>query len=551
MSFTDETSRSDSLADEDLVKKNKTCPVCDETVSHDAKVCPSCSTDLSLFSAEESGAEISDPEELKRSLMSTENGHVAELLHAAEDSSPPVQNKTADIAYAEVAECPACNKEIPADAVKCPHCGVEFEVEEVFECPMCKALVDINVNKCPSCGTEFADEAEPAPAAPVQAPLPQPAKPAEPASFVDRLKLMKDEPAQKPAEPAPPKKELSFAERMKMMKAEKPAEDGAKPAATAPPAAAPKPQVQAPAPPAQAAQPKKEASISDRVKSLKEGTVPADKPVQQSPAGKPAQVPAPDGAVKEGYKELPAYIGEVKKLLITANSLKIDVSTSKALINRAVSAGKSRDLENAIKLVREGKAGLEKDIRITMLSKLRTLETALSLEKKSGKDITSMERALNESRKSIEVADFQSAVDAMQGVESQLLSTSTANISQVELEAVSCAIADADALHLNVSEAKTLYNAAMQANAQKDAQRSSQLSKQATDALNRVLPSYIAAEMRKAKVTLREIKMMNVDISNPVNILKEANDHVLTGNYCAALGAIKRFKDFVDRAQQS
>jgi hypothetical protein len=220
------------------------------------------------------------------------------------------------------------------------------------------------------------------------------------------------------------------------------------------------------------------------------------------------------------------------------------------LINRAVSAGKSRDLENAIKLVKEGKAGLEKDIRIAMLSKLRTLEPALSLEKKSGKNTSTMERALAESRRSIEVSDFQSASDAMTGVEGQLLSTSTANISQVELEAVSCAIADADALHLNVSEARTFYNAAAQANSEKDLKKSSQLSKQATDVLNRILPSYIAAEMRKAKVTLREIKMMNVDISNPVSILKETNDHVLTGNYCAALGSIKKFKDFVEKAQQ-
>ncbi len=566
MSFTDDNTIGDNLADGANVQKSRTCPVCDEAVPPDAQVCPSCSTDLSLFSADDSGGDLTDPEELKRSLLSAENGHVAELLHAAEDNLPPLPPKPSAAESGESAECPACHKSIAMEAVKCPHCGVEFVIEEVFECPMCGTLVDIHVNKCPSCNAEFVDEAEPAASQPpvqhAAAPKPpQPEPKLEPASFVDRLRQMKDEGPSKPAESAQPKKELSFAERMKLMKGDKPAEVApAQPAPTTPARppsqAASKPQAQPQKVPPQAtqaaAQPKKEASISDRVKSLKDGAVTQAKPAQPVPTQKPTQpqVPTPEASVKEGYKELPVYIGEVKKLLIIANNLYIDVSTSKALINRAVSAGKTRDLENAVKLVKEGKTGLEKDIRIAMLSKLRTLETALSLERKSGKDTSPQERAISESRKSIDVADFQSAIDTMKRLENHLLSTSTANLSQVELESVSCAMADADALHLNVGEAKALYNAAVQANAQKDSQKLAQYSKQATEVLNKVLPPYISAEMRKAKVTLREIKMMNVDISSPVNLLKEANDHVLSGNYCAALGSIKKFKDFVDRAQQ-
>ena len=83
-----------------------------------------------------------------------------------------------------------------------------------------------------------------------------------------------------------------------------------------------------------------------------------------------------------------------------------------------------------------------------------------------------------------------------------------------------------------------------------DDEKASELAKKAGESLTRILPGYIASEMRKAKVTLREIKMMNVDITQPVNILKEANNYVKEGDYCEALSSIKDFKNFVNKSKQ-
>ena len=513
-------------------------------------MCPSCSTDLSLFSADDSGAMLGDPEELKKTLLSSGNGHLSDLLHAAEDHPLPPQTSPAQVVYDESVECPACNKPIPADAAKCPHCGVEFEVEEVFECPMCRTLIDINVNKCPSCNAEFETEAAPPetqpapqPIEPVRAEPPPPEPKKAPLSFAERLKQVKDEPsAPKPSAPPEPRKEMTFAERMKAMKDEKSMGEAKPPAAPEPaPVSVSSPAPKEPAAVPTSPPPKADMSLSERVMSLKQGTPGVPGVTKAEPA------PAPVDAVKEGFKELPKYIGEVKKLLVLANELRIDASTSKVLINKAVAAGKTRDLENAIKFVKEGKAGLERDIRSSILSKLRTIETALSIEKKSGRDVSATEHSISEIRKSMEMTDFQTASDTLKKVEEEMMKSSTTNISQVELESVSCALVDAEYLHLNVSEARSLFDIAAQA--KDDPLKSSQHSKQATEVLNRILPSYIASEMRKAKITLREIKMMNVDISNPVNLLKEANDHVLNGDYCAALGAVRKFREFVDRAQ--
>lgn len=560
----------------------RSCPVCEESVPADTKICPSCSTDLSLFPVDESQS--------ADALLADNDSYVADILKQAEAApSGPAAPPPVDLVYDESVECPACGKQIPADAAKCPHCGAEFEVQEVFECPLCKALVDVSVNKCPSCGAMFEDEPapaaqpepQPAPAAQAAPPPRQEEAPAKPASFVDRLKQIKDEPVSEKPQPAPAqKRDMSFAERMKAMKngtladAAAPQQPETRPTAQpqpvpAPaqePKAQPQPATQAEAQPAvqatqQAPQPAKAQSITDRVQSLKQSTqqqpaqqpapqpaVQATQPTPQPAAHIPTQQPAAPESAKDGYKELPHHIAEVKKLLLLANELKLDVSTSKALINKAVTAGKNRDLDNAIKLVKEGKAGLERDIRASVAAKLRTLETAIGLEKKAGKDVTGLEASAETIRGAMEVGDLQQAWEMAKSLEDSVAKSASGKLSEVEFETISRAIADAEFLHLNVYEAKTHYEGARKASAAGNAAGSSQSLKQAMESLNKALPAFIAGEMRKAKVTLREVKMMNVDITAPVAMLKEANDNSLRGDYCAALADVRRFKEFIDRA---
>ncbi len=582
------------MADDGAQQGTRTCPVCDEAVSAQAMVCPSCNTDLSLFAAEELDAAPQDAEALKDHLMANGNGHLTDLLKAADGE---VSASEPEGSYEDAFECPECGGAVPADAAACPGCGVEFEMEEVFECPMCKAMIDVTVNKCPSCGAEFETETEETPAdissqiieeaeplvekPPVEVP-PEPEQPAEPVSFADRLKQVKDvptpEPAPKPAEPA---KELSFAERMKAMKEgtlEEPSKAPEPEPVAEKPAPAPVPvQKESEAIPAtpssEAPEPAKpapggELSFSERMKSIKQAAQdkPAPSPAAEKPPepAKPAPTPAPaaeqpvvskvqpdpETARKENYKELPRYIGEVKKLLLLANQMKIDISASKALINKAVAAGKKRDLENAIKLVKEGKAGLERDLRTAMINKLRTFQNAIALEKKSGKDVSVFEAGIEGIKKSLEAGDFLTATEDMKKIEGQMVSTASASLPQAELEVISKTLEDATALHVNVDEAKSLFEEAKIAIDLDDNERASEMARKATDALTKILPGYIASEMRKAKITLREIKMMNVDITQPVNILKEANNSVRDGDYCEALSSIKNFKDFINQSKQ-
>ena len=91
-----------------------------------------------------------DAEALKSQIMAEDNGHISDLMKAANGELLPEEEM-------EAFECPECNGAVPSDANACPNCGVEFEMEEVFECPMCKSMIDVTVDKCPSCGAEFED----------------------------------------------------------------------------------------------------------------------------------------------------------------------------------------------------------------------------------------------------------------------------------------------------------------------------------------------------------------------------------------------------------
>lgn len=499
-SFPNQRVNGDYLADGSGNKR--LCPVCDEEVLIEAKVCPSCNTDLTLFAPEELSELPSDAEELKSQLLSDESKHVGDLLAVADEVD--LAPLTSDDEYFN---CPDCNARVPIDATSCPKCRIEFEFEEVFECPMCQEHIDVNVNKCPKCGAEFADEAPTE-----EKPKPKkPAEPAKPVSFADRMKQMKEQPEEKQAatQEKAAEKPLSFADRMRALK-----DDEGKPKVAA--------------------------------SAAKPSAKPVSPGAKTSAARPMPEVKSP--AKEDEYKELPKLIGVVKRLLVIAKESDIDVTKSKMLISQAVSASKKKDLENAISLIREGKSGLEKDLRTLIMGKHRTFSSAASLAKKGGKDTSAIERILDSIKKSVEADDYSTAVGECRRAEGMVegLSGATA-IAQAEIGVIERTIRDALALNVNVSKAQSLFEEVKKAAEKDDSDKVTELTREINENLMKILPRYIAKEMRDAKADLREIKMMNVDIGKPVDILKQANNSVQDGDYSAALHAIKDFKDFMEK----
>ncbi len=553
-------------------ESSRTCPVCDESVPADSGRCPHCSTDLTLFALDGTAGEADTPD-----LAEVEgDAHVGELLKAADGDL--FEDEPAE--EIEDFQCPECNAIVPGDANSCPNCGVEFAEGEVFECPLCKTLVDIDTDKCPNCGAEFVDdeetaEEEPAaggtttdggaaaggPATDGGAAAAVEPEPAKELSFADRMKAMKEkgeapDVEKEPAEvkpDAPPQKEMSFAERMKAMKEGKtiPKLD-AQPKPAAKPAET-KPDAKKTAAPAKAPEAKPEVAKPEAGEPDAQKPAPAAAPETAAAAApEPTKVeskPIP----KERYKELPKLIGIVKKQLALAKRLNLDVSSSRALINQAVAAGKNKDLDTAINLVDEGKKGIEDSINTHLYAKLNSLTSKIEEVKKTGQSVSDAEENLPKIRKHLKADDFEFALNEIEATEGLLVDAVGEDFidAKGELKKVENAIEDAGVLNLKIEEAKKLYTEAKNAAELEDWNSVSLYSKQSMEHLMKDLPSHISSEMRKAKSSLLEIKMMNISITEPVEFLKQANISIKQGSYLSALHSIRKFKDFIDKQEDS
>ena len=72
---------------------------------------------------------------------------------------PSLAKKTPDEKY----YCPECLEEVDKEAIKCPHCGADYqegEEEAGFECMVCACEVAPDAKFCTRCGTVFLDEIE-------------------------------------------------------------------------------------------------------------------------------------------------------------------------------------------------------------------------------------------------------------------------------------------------------------------------------------------------------------------------------------------------------
>jgi rubrerythrin len=78
--------------------------------------------------------------------------------------------------------CPVCETLVAADATVCPGCGAEFSEGESleYECPVCKSSVPAEAGQCPNCGVRFAEGQPEAEVRPLRETQPAPRRPSAP-----------------------------------------------------------------------------------------------------------------------------------------------------------------------------------------------------------------------------------------------------------------------------------------------------------------------------------------------------------------------------------
>lgn len=316
---------------EDEGKKSGLCPICDAKVDIDAKKCPECRADLTIFG-------VKTGEEEAHDVKIPEDESLERLLGEIGQKDEKKEHELFEEIMAAVDKTAALPVEEavsePPTQETAPSEAAEKETV-MFECPLCNTLVGEDAKSCPGCGAIFAAGEE--------------EEAAEPS-------MEESVPEIAPSVPA--------VEEPPLIEEEKPL--------------IPEPEVKAPPP----EKPKKKFKLGIK---RKEGIL------TRVTEAKPAEAKKD---VKSLQRELASCVSEVKPLLANSRKIGINVLEGRKLIDQAIAAGKKRDFEGAITLVKESKKIMENSLNEHIIDSIQSNQSKIVSLSEAGGDVSELENML-------------------------------------------------------------------------------------------------------------------------------------------------------------
>ncbi|MEM2838708.1 MAG: zinc ribbon domain-containing protein [Thermoplasmata archaeon] len=525
------------------------CPICDSPIEAGAKKCSFCGTDLTMFEEEAKSAKRQEGR-----LIREEYQPAAQAPAAAppKDSTPRVEPVAAPSAAEEEAiyQCPACGKNVKESDNVCPHCGAIFSEEAQFECPACHTLVNADATKCPGCGAIFVEEEAAAQAAAPAAPAVEPkkAEPAQPPTptLPATAKVGEDEEMKKiisriketrEMEKEAPKKKPAKKGFGGLFKSILPRGEAAE-KKEAPAKEAPKPPEKAPTP-AEAVSAKKPTAPAEPTK-VEPSAAPGAATVAQEPVQKRQWPTDP----REQGKELARLVAEVRALLSIAMEHSIMIDETKALLDRAITAGRERQFILALDTIAEGQAKLNNQLREYVGANMASITEEIAVAKKLGGDTSRAEIFLKEASRVAEKADYQASLVFIDKVRNELAPvTGQYNELKNSLRKFERLVKDSRVIGIDNEPLKKDYDTAKAAFDALDFAKAEGIIKKKTAEILEQIPERMTKEIEKAKQLLIEAKMKtDVGMAPQISILKSAIRNLQDKKYLEALADLKTFK---------
>lgn len=374
-------------------------------------------------------------------------------------------------------------------------------IEESFEfdCPECGAHIEGEVDRCPKCGVEFVIEEvseaecpqchETIPVDCLKCPycglaFSAPSEAEEPRAEVQEAPV-----EVRPAiEPEPARTEIEEEPLTPVFRAEP----------------EPEPQIEAPSAPVSA---------------------PAKAPAEDGPA-------APD-RLKDEFSEL---VGRVKPLLALAKDFSIDAVDARKLINRAVELGKNKDVEGAVRTLRECSAALDQAIGAYMDKEFSVLEELAEVARKTGGDPDPIVAATESARAMRAQGDVEGTLTKIRAGKKFAEQLTGPYVSAHEMyEALEKLVQTSEIFFLDVREIRKVLGESKEAGENGDWNTMAALARKGREDLVRMLPDLLKGEMHKAKQSMMEAKLQGRDVNAGVKALKEAASAVKLKRYEDAL----------------
>jgi RNA polymerase subunit RPABC4/transcription elongation factor Spt4 len=536
---------------------DKLCPICDSPLQPGSKKCGFCGTDLSIFDIEIESPKKS-PEPVAPPPKASLESRVEEVLGrpAVQERTtfrepPPVvpvqppkiePPKTAPVREVkkvvepslepepepaeatEYFECPQCGATVETTANSCPKCGVLFAEEgtEMFECPACNTLVSLDAKSCPGCGAMFV---EPEEAAEQTAELAISKKDFEPP--LEEVKVPSKKPEKAP--PAPSKEAEEKKGFMGFFKKRKEQESALEPEPPVVKEGVVR-ELATPAPPSQK-------PAEPRVREIK------------APEIAPVVRPAPSPAARDKGRDLARMVAEMKPLLALAREKEVDIGESKQLIDDAAVAGRERQIDKAIDLVQKSKTVLMSRLDSDLSQMISRLNDEIKVAREFGGDISRPTTYIQEVARARAAGDVEAAYVYAEKVSKELLPiTGRYNEFKKKLADLKDLIVDCEVFIVDTKEARRLLVDATRAFEQKEFDKVDSHIKAANESLYKTIPVRMNEEMNKAKESLRDAKVRNVNITPMLTTLKSSVNMLKSGDYAQAIREMREFKEMMKKA---
>ncbi|HIH76337.1 MAG TPA: zinc ribbon domain-containing protein [Methanomassiliicoccales archaeon] len=255
-----------------------------------------------------------------------------------------------------------------------------------------------------------------------------------------------------------------------------------------------------------------------------------------------------DEGEDELRQEFPRLVAEVKPLLMISKDYGVEVGEGRRLIDKAVQAGKQRDLATAVQMVKEARSSIKAALDEKLVAEESNLEKLVEIVSRSGVDPKEVSGSLSALRSLREEGDVEGALRAaVKGRKAAERSSGKYLEANDMVESLSRLIDVCDQFYLDSREAKRMLNEARDAGDHGDWGMMGILSRKGREQLMRALPEATKSEMRKAKNQLLDAKTEGKDVRTLVKVLKDAGVAMNRERYDQALERLSDFKDELKR----
>ncbi len=246
---------------------------------------------------------------------------------------------------------------------------------------------------------------------------------------------------------------------------------------------------------------------------------------------------------EELKKQFPVLVAEVKPLMAMAKDFEIDTSECRRMIDKAVRAGKQKDIATAVQCVKECRSSVRFAIEERLARDVEHLEKLIGVAKSMGGDTSEMTESMNRMKESISNGELLAALEESKNGRKTAEKVTGKYIEAHDIcESLAKLVQNSERFYVDVRQARNLLKEAQEAGERGDWSMMGILSRKGREDIMKTLPEVLKSEMRKAKSTLLDSKADGKDVTVMVKILKDAGMGMKREKYEETLDRLIEFK---------